>query len=350
MSMKTFQSPLRGDDETRPMHFTTLTTIFLLACGTALAADNTDDAVARGVAFLVSQQRDDGHFTSQGLYAGHAAITSIVGLAFLADDNTPSRGERAENVSRIVAALLRDAKPSGFIGDEATPHQAMYAHGYAVTFLAEVCGMSDREFPQLREVVSRGVALIVRTQNQQGGWRYAPKIVEDADISVTVAQLVALRSAKNAGFAVPVSTVHAATDYITRLQNDDGGFRYRLTERESGFARTAAAIAALQAAGDYKTEPVQRAFAYIAKPRTSGTRIEYETYGLFYAAIAIYCGGVHTPSEIDWKTWYANTVRELIACQEPDGSWPSTTSREAETAMIIALLRLPKNRVASWQK
>ncbi|MGL4944036.1 MAG: prenyltransferase/squalene oxidase repeat-containing protein [Thermoguttaceae bacterium] len=337
------------------MKFTPLVTFFLFACCAAITAeevstDAIDTAVARGVAFLVSQQRDDGHLQSRGLYAGHAAVTSLAGLALLADDNTPTRGERAENVRRIVEALLRDAKPSGFIGDEATPHQAMYAHGYAVTFLAEVCGMNDRDFPQLRDVVARGVAIIVRTQNQQGGWRYTPKIVDDADISVTATQLVALRSAKNAGFAVPASTVRAATDYITRLQNDDGGFRYRISEHDSGFSRTAAAIVALQAAGDYDAEPVQRAFAYIAKSQTSDAKIEYETYGLFYAAIAIYCAGTHAPSEIDWKTWHETTVRKLVASQEPDGSWPSTTSREAETAMIVALLRLPKNRVASWQK
>lgn len=319
-----------------------------------------DTAVSRGVAFLVAQQRDDGHLRSRGLYAGHAAVTALAGLALLADDNTPSRGPHAETTRRLVAALVRDARPSGFIGDETTSLQAMYAHGYAVTFLAEVCGMADdgdeKKETALRDVVRRGVAIIVKTQNPQGGWRYAPRVVEDADISVTATQIIALRSAKNAGFFVPPNVVAAATDYIARLQNDDGGFRYRLTEKESGFARSAVAVVALQAAGDYESDRVKRALGYIASkalPRLEAAtpRLEYETYGLFYTGIAIHCGDCVAASvSLTWSDWYSRTARDLVARQQADGSWESSTSSEVETAMILVLLRLPHYRIASFQK
>ena len=48
--------------------------------------------------------------------------------------------------------------------------------------------------PGLRDALERAVALIVSSQNDQGGWRYEPRPA-DADISVTVMQLVALRAA-----------------------------------------------------------------------------------------------------------------------------------------------------------
>ena len=43
------------------------------------------------------------------------------------------------------------------------------------------------------------VWLIVRTQNDQGGWRYQP-VKYDADLSVTICQIMALRAALGSAF------------------------------------------------------------------------------------------------------------------------------------------------------
>ena len=86
----------------------------------------------------------------------------------------------------------------------------MYEHGFATLFLAEVYGMSPRD--DMRDKLARAVDLIVRTQNAEGGWRYQPRR-EDADISVTICQVMALRAARNAGLKVPNETV----DRVCRL-------------------------------------------------------------------------------------------------------------------------------------
>ena len=53
-----------------------------------------------------------------------------------------------------------------------------------------------REFrPDVREALRRAVRLIVNTQNSEGGWRYQP-VRNDADLSVTVCQIMALRAAR----------------------------------------------------------------------------------------------------------------------------------------------------------
>ena len=101
----------------------------------------------------------------------------------------------------------------------------MYGHGFATLYLAEVYGMSPRD--DLREKLARAVELIVRTQNAEGGWRYQPR-PEDADISVTICQVMALRAARNAGLRVPRETIDRCVDYVKRSQNADGGFRYML--------------------------------------------------------------------------------------------------------------------------
>ena len=97
----------------------------------------------------------------------------------------------------------------------------MYGHGFATLFLAEVYGMySD---PTIREKLTRAVELIINTQNDEGGWRYDPKRNE-ADISVTICQVMALRAARNAGVFVSNETIDACVDYVKRSQNPDGGF------------------------------------------------------------------------------------------------------------------------------
>ena len=112
------------------------------------------------------------------------------------------------------------------------------------SFLAECYGMSPRA--ELREKLAKAVKLIVNTQNKEGGWRYNPQR-DDADISVTVCQVMALRAAHNAGLFVPKETIDRAIEYVKRCQNADGGFMYMPSAGgESGFPRSAAAVVGLE--------------------------------------------------------------------------------------------------------
>ena len=51
----------------------------------------------------------------------------------------------------------------------------------------------------LRATLKRAVDLIVASQNSKGGWRYYPEST-DADISVTICQIMALRGAQRRHF------------------------------------------------------------------------------------------------------------------------------------------------------
>ena len=140
--------------------------------------------------------------------------------------STPDRGPYGEQVSRVTDFLLSNTDESGFISvDGAASHGPMYGHGFATLFLAEVYGMSPRD--DLRDKLSRAIDLIVRTQNDEGGWRYQPRRA-DADLSVTICQVMALRAARNAGLRVPNETVDKCVEYVRKSQNPDGGFRYML--------------------------------------------------------------------------------------------------------------------------
>ena len=50
--------------------------------------------------------------------------------------------------------------------------------------------------PGFAQKLALAVDLIVRTQNDEGGWRYQPRKAGEADISVTICQVMALRAAQ----------------------------------------------------------------------------------------------------------------------------------------------------------
>jgi hypothetical protein len=61
----------------------------------------------------------------------------------------------------------------------------------------------------------------------QGGWRYAPE-PQDADLSVTAWQVLALRAAQNCRLEVPEQVVRDAQDYVRRTFNPASkGFAYQ---------------------------------------------------------------------------------------------------------------------------
>ena len=117
-------------------------------------------------------------------------------------------------------------EPSGFIiNRDAVSQGPMYGHGFATMFLAECYGMSRRA--ELRGKLAAAVKLIVDSQNDEGGWRYWPDST-DADVSVTICQVMALRAARNAGLSVPKTTIDRCIEYVKKCQNPDGGFTYML--------------------------------------------------------------------------------------------------------------------------
>ena len=314
------------------------------ACAQELMAP-ARPAIEKGLAFLGTKQEEDGSFSTRGS-GRNAAICALAGIAWLAEGSTPGRGPYGKHVASVTDFLLDEAQPSGLLSVEGTVSRGpMYEHGFATLFLAEVYGMSPRD--DLRDKLTRAVDLIVRTQNSEGGWRYQPR-PEDADISVTVCQVMALRAARNAGLRVPTETIDRSIDYVKRCQNADGGFRYVTTPGESAFPRSAAGIVALYSAGIYEGSEISRGLTYLDQFRPRPERPwqdNYFFYGHYYGVQAMWhAGGEH------WDKWYPTIRDVLIANQRPDGSWADPISQEYGTAMACIVLQMPDNSVPIFQR
>ncbi len=264
--------------------------------------DEKTDAIIKGsLRWLASKQLPSGAWGSSEDEVRHpTAITGYVLMAFMAAGNLPGEGEFGKNVAAGMQYLLDSTAPDGLIGNR-NNGQYMYGHGVASIALAELYGQTRSA--SMRPKLERVIKIIIASQNSEGGWRYRP-IARDADISVTVLQVVALRAAKNGGLDVPQTTLDNAVKYVKKcFHAPTGGFGYQ-PSREPGFARTAAAIYSLQVCGLYDDEMVKRGAEYLTK--NSKDRDQWFTYGNFYAAPALYMVGGDT-----WRKYYDDT-RDLL--------------------------------------
>jgi prenyltransferase beta subunit len=313
------------------------------------------NAIDQGLAYLASHQRSDGSFGS-AQYHGNIAITSLAALAMMAGGNQPGRGPYGEVVTKALRYILSQEDHKGYlISKTGMSHGPMYGHGFGTLFLAEVHGMvHDRELrTQLRDCLKRAVKLIVDSQNSQGAWRYTPGD-KNADISVTICQIMALRAARNAGFFVPKSTVERCTVYVKKCQERDGGFRYQLQSGSSQFARSAAGVVALHCAGIYKGEEVDHGLKYLMQFKPNGGFLRPDVhlhyyYGHYYAAQAMWTAG-----DPYWKEWYPAIRDELINHPDRnrrDGCWADHRfGNDYGTAMACIILQIPNNYLPILQK
>jgi hypothetical protein len=313
--------------------------------------DTRTEGVIRGALnYLVSKQLPNGAWGSTSDEKRHpVAISAYALMAFQAAGHLPDEGDYSKTVNSGLQFLLDSVAPDGVIGDR-NDGQYMYGHGVASIALAELYGQT--RVPAMRVKLDRAIKLIIACQNEEGGWRYRP-IVRDADISVTVLQVVALRAAKNAGLDVPQATIDRAVGYVKScFHPKSGGFTYQ-PDREPGFARTAAAIYSLQVCGLYEDEMVKRGSEYLVENNRPFQ--DWFTYGQFYAAPAQYMVGGDT-----WRKWYpviAETLLNEVNTQGEISWWEPRLDRGRGgvgpvycTAVYAMILAMPNHYIPLYQR
>ena len=308
-------------------------------------------AVERSLAYLASRQHTDGSFGS-GRFRGNVAVTALCGMTFLANGQTPGRGKYGKVVRDAVAYLLSRTQPNGYIVEKnINYHGPMYGHGFATLFLAEAYGMTNSRSlkKRLKTKLRLAVSIIETSQTKDGGWRYLTDST-DADVSVTVCQVMALRAARNCGIYVSKkATIDKSVAYLKKCQNRDGGFRYQTTFRvRSLFPRSAAGVVALYSAGIYKGREISNGLAYLRRslPRGGGSRrMNYYFYGHYYAVQAMWHAGGRY-----WTDWYPAIRDKLLGMQDNDHWADENICDEYATAMACLILQMPMNYLPIFQR
>ena len=302
----------------------------------------TEASVKRALKYLANSQNADGSW-GDSRYSSDVAIVGLCALAFMSAGHQPDRGPYGQVLRRATDYLVKNCQRTGLIyNPQAFAGPPMYGHGFATLAMAELYGMTRRQ--DLREKLQDAVDLILRTQNPEGGWRYQPRVA-DADISVCICQIMALRAAANAGIKVPKETTARAIEYVKRCAvNSDGGFSYQAGQRGSGVARTGAGVLSLIVMGQRNSDECKRGLEYLMQHGPT-TRDGHTFYMLYYATQAMYqAGGKY------WTTWYPKASEYLISSQRPDGSWYDGPGQAYGTAMGVLAMQVPASLLPIYQK
>lgn len=311
----------------------------------------TKNAIDRGLAYLARTQGRDGSWSNQGRYGAYpVAMTSLAGLALLMDGNTTTQGRYAPNVDRAAKFLLRAGNPNGLIAKLDREARPMYGHGFSMLFLSQLHGMTEdaARAEMIHDILAQAVGLTARSQTPAGGWYYTPNSGKDEG-SVTITQVQALRSCRNAGVSVPKTVIDTAMQYLAHSQNRDGGIRYAIgqTSGKSRPAITAAAVCCWYNAGAYDSPLAARAFKY-CKPRIKPTGAEggHDFYAHFYFAQAIYVS--NNPY---WGEYFPKRRDFFLGNQRQDGSWWGDGVGDIYgTAIALVVLQLPFNQLPIMQQ
>ncbi|MDP7010673.1 MAG: terpene cyclase/mutase family protein [Verrucomicrobiota bacterium] len=333
-------------------------------------ADKVDDAVKKGVEFLVrSQDKRTGTF-SAGSNVRPAAVNSypMTALAIMAMASVGHQptdpGEIGEAMKKGIEFLIRNdprrSRSGGYYGVDGS---RMYGHGITTLCLGEMLGMgvSKDQDRRIREALEQAVNVILSAQRRRkipshvGGWRYE-RDSNDSDLSATVWQLMALRSAQNAGVRVPKQNIDLAVKYLERSYLSGRNGRGEPTNLKSGFGYTPGHAPAYSttSAGLLSMQVCNR----IDAPEVIGAANWLEDFDLrsserwFYYGTYYYSQGMQKRKDDDPNSVGSkqadlarkNVERIMLDLKKANGSWDGTTRQEKSVGKIyctsLAILSL----------
>jgi hypothetical protein len=336
-----------------------LLAIFTLGCAVAQEAadpifaewrDRVDPAVESALEYLARVQRDDGSFPES--YGDSTGIPALAGMAFLSKGHLPTEGSYADALNRSIDFVLANQRDTGLFEKGNAGSGPMYAHNIATLFLSEVSGMVDpQRQKKIAEALPPALKLILKAQavkkneHHQGGWRYHPGS-DDSDTSCSGWALMALRSAKLNGAAVPDQAIADAVAYLRRHQDaKEGCFGYR-DRTDHARSLTGMGLLCLELCGGHGTPETFKAADYVMKTFRDLPGDQFEFYGNYYNAQGMFqIGGRYWQEYASWM--YGTYLKK----QSDDGSW---NSREAGriygTCMMVLAFTVPYRQLPIYQR
>jgi hypothetical protein len=312
--------------------------------------DRVDPAVESALEYLARVQRNDGSFPEN--YGDSTGIPALAGMAFLSKGHLPTEGPYAEALNRSIDFVLENQRKDGLFEKGNAGSGPMYAHNIATLFLSEVSGMVDpQRQKKIAEALPPALRLILQAQavkkdeRHQGGWRYHPGS-SDSDTSCSGWALMALRSAKLNGAAVPDQAIADAVRYLGRHQDEkEGAFGY-MNRGDHARSLTGMGLLCLELCGKHGSPETTKAADYVMKSFRDLPGDQFEFYGNYYNAQGTFQIGGRYWSE--YANWMYDTY---LKKQSEDGSW---NSREAGriygTCMMVLAFTVPYRQLPIYQR
>lgn len=310
--------------------------------------DESEKAVARGLAWLARHQRKDGAWVFAGYDRGMgedggqkvAAATAMALLPFLAAGESPRSpgGVYHQAVVRGFNALVRMQGPDGATVGET----AGYNHGLVTIALCEAFALSGDA--RLKTAAQKAIRFAELAQAPAGGWQYAPRTGSDTSASGWVHS--GLHAGQGAGLTVSQQVLKRFEGFLDGVNGPDGGYGYG----KPGSTPTCTAVGLLcrMHLGWNPDRPeIQRGLALLTgrSPETSAS-----VYHLYYASQVL-----HHVGGPAWEEWNGKVLKYLLSRQAADGSWSPVGDAYAQqggrlmtTALSVLTLQVYYRYVPYW--
>lgn len=309
-----------------------------------------EPAIENALGWLRRAQKSDGSF--EGSYGDSTGIPALVGMAILSKGHLPTEGPYTTTLNRCIDFILANQTGEGVFEKGHAGQGPMYAHNISTLFLSEASGMVDPERQKrIAAALPKALALILRAQavkkneSSQGGWRYHPNS-KDSDTSCSGWALMALRSAKLNGAAVPDEAIRAAVAYLHRRQDEKQGcFGYTQYE-DHAMTLTGMGLLCLELCGEHGGERTKLAADWVLRNFRELPGSQFEFYGNYYNAQGMFqIGGRH------WQEYARWMYATYLPKQSADGSWDSREAgRVYGTAMMTLAFTVPWRQLPIYQR
>jgi hypothetical protein len=204
-----------------------------------------DDAIKRGVSFLLKVQNKEGSWgsprntTGMDVYAPgpgahlafEAAVTSLVIMTLidLEPDSLEARKalERGEEWLLVNLPKVRRATPDAIYN--------VWTHGYGIQALVRIHKRLPKDEERCRkiaEMIREQYSWLTRYESVDGGWGYydfrvgSQKPASDSTSFTTASILIAFAEAKSIGIPPPEKLSKAAIDSLIRQRKSDFSYLY----------------------------------------------------------------------------------------------------------------------------
>ncbi len=289
--------------------------------------DKSEQAVLKGLRWLVKNQNEDGSWSPEN----RPAMTGLALLAFLGHGELPTSPEFGPTVEKAVNWLLTNGqKNEGRLNMREKFNQpGVYEHAIAAYALGEYYTMSKDE--RAVDILKQATKYIIDGQGPDGGWMYSYDKTQ-SDTSVSGWQIQALKAAHLSQLDIPgiAECMDKAMLNLKRVQDGKGNFHYRkVGDRGAKSNLAGVGVLCTYFWKQKKDKTVSEGMSYIIDRVKSDEPIDYagpeaDLYKWYYhTQAALMVGG---PA---WTTWNRLFQDEIVDAQSPDGSWPLTGSTKS---------------------
>lgn len=303
----------------------------------------TNSPVAQAFAWLLDAQDATGGWSMGRTGAGANYTVGISALALLAlqsGEDIQASARHQEAVSKGIAFLVSQQDEQGLFGPDITG--SLYNHTLACLALLE--RIDRTRSPVELKALQAGLDILIQNQHPDGGWSYLRARSSKPNSGLTTWALLALMEADSSGILTRPAEIARGLDWLKATIGNDGRAGYRRPGDHPHGSETLTAAAALclntrsGSAHQQFDQLIQRVLA-----DTGNAQDSLDFYRAYFQSAALREAGLANSPEME------QLIAKLESAQSREGleagswaasdPWSKAGGRVYSTAMAVLALR-----------